>query len=428
MIFWGLLFFFVLEYVRPTSYVPALLVLRLNSIIPLVNFVGALLTKGRATMRAAVAEGNTWIILFLLFLVGISVLTADVTLYAYTGFTTVLGYAMAYWVMMSELNTIERLKTMCKALVVVHLIVAALNPNVFMDPSSRQYLSSGFFLGDGNDFALSLNIVVPLCLGVILDAAKIRERLVWGGGLVILVACVVLTQSRGGTMALGGMGVYYWFKSDKKIQTGLIALVFVGLIFAYAPATYFERMNSLANTQEDSAAARIEAWKVGVRMGMDHPLLGIGVGHFGVKFGTTYLPKNLGGPWMTAHSIYFLALGELGFPGLITVLVFILWNLWANSQLSRELRDTDRYAEMRLLSSTSAALISFAIGAAFLSCLYYPHLYVLAGLMGGTRRVIRERAAVTPAATPNAGVVPITYHWTLRRPAVSHVAAGHRRR
>lgn len=421
MIYWGLLLFFILEYVRPTSYIPALLPLKLNSLVPLGNFAGTVFTRGATAGRTIFTEPNTWLILFLLFLVQVSVLTADVTLYAYTGFTTLLGYAMAYWVMMSELTDVKRLKGLFKALVFVHLVIAALNPSIFLEPETRQYLASGFFLGDGNDFALSINIVIPLCLCLLLDTKRVLAKMVWAGALLILVACVILTQSRGGTIALASMALYYWFKSDKKVQTAGLAVGLIALVLLLAPPAYFERMNMIADTQEGSASARLEAWKVGVRMAVDNPILGVGAGHFGVKFGTTYLPRNISGPWMTAHSVYFLALGELGFPGLFFVVGFVVHNLLANSRVTRELLAAGyegRETEYRILASTSASLIAFAAGSAFLSCLYYPHIYVICGFMAAARVVIRQRLGEKGSAVQTAAARPreVSVHWALRRP------------
>ena len=67
-------------------------------------------------------------------------------------------------------------------------------------------------------------------------------------------------------------------------------------------------------------------------MALDHPLLGVGAGHFpdGVRLADT---GALDIPWQTAHSIYFLILGELGFPGLAVLLLFIVSNLVANRRL-----------------------------------------------------------------------------------------------
>jgi probable O-glycosylation ligase (exosortase A-associated) len=417
VIYYGLLLFFVLDYVRPGSYVPGLTALRLNSIVPLANFAGTILSRGATAWEYVAAERNTWIIAFILLLVFGSFLTADVTLFAYQGLTTLLGYAMAYWVIMSEVTTRARIKGVFVTLVFVHLAVAYLNPILFTDPNNRHYITSGFFLGDGNDFALSVNVAVPLCLFLLLDAKKKILKLAWALALLILIACVVLTQSRGGTIALAAMGLYYWLKSPKKAQTAMIGAVVVTLILAFAPGAYWTRMAMLADTQEGSASGRIGAWKVAVRMAADHPLLGVGAGHFGVKYGLEYRTRDVEGSGMTAHSLYFLALGELGVPGLAVVLFFVFWNLAENKRLILQLRSAGaaREPDVQLVSSASASLIAFASGAAFLSCLYYPHIYILCGILGATRHVVRESAVGAPVAVPVPVTPVLTYHPALRK-------------
>ncbi|HET7217822.1 MAG TPA: O-antigen ligase family protein [Vicinamibacterales bacterium] len=403
MIYRGLLLFIVFEYLRPTSYIPALLVLRLNSLVPLSLALGNIFAPTRVSHSDVVNERNTHVFLGLLFLIGLSILTADVTLYAYTVFTTVIGYLLVYWVISKQVVELYQLKGVFRTLVLVHVVVALLNPAMFTQPDTRHYLASGFFLGDGNDFALSVNVVIPLCLFLLFDAKKIVPRIFWGLTLLFLVLCVVATQSRGGTIALGVVCLFYWFKSDKKALTGMLAIAALMLVLVLAPPAYFQRMNTI-NTQEGSAQGRIKAWNAGFRMALDHPLLGVGAGHFPVKYGAEYR-LTLDTPWQTAHSIYFLILGELGFPGLFLLLYFIISNLVRNATLVKEARARDPDGDgvpTRLLASTSASLLAFATGGAFLSAIYYPHWYVIGGLLVASRAIIQrlDEAKVTVGVAP----------------------------
>ena len=86
MIYAGFLLFLVLEYVRPGSYVPALNLLRLNSLVPLSVIAGTFLSSRGAPTGEILRETNTKLIGFFLVLIGFSVLLADVTFYAYTTF------------------------------------------------------------------------------------------------------------------------------------------------------------------------------------------------------------------------------------------------------------------------------------------------------------------------------------------------------
>ena len=444
MIYLGLLGFFFTEYIRPTSYIPALTVLHLNSLVPLTTVVASFLTAGQATIYRLASETNVRIIAGFLGLIFLSFLTADVQEYAWNGFTTVLGFALMTWAIGSEVTTLRRVKGLIITLIAVHVLIAALNPVLFTDPETRHYVTSGSFLGDGNDFALSLDIIVPLCLFLLLDSKKAIARIFWVCALLVLVAGVVVSQSRGGTIGLACVGAYYWTKSHRKVQTGLLIVLVVGLILAMAPGNYFARIGTIGDTTEGSASARLTAWGVSLRMAFDNPLLGVGAGHFGVKIGNEYRPQQFFGSGMTAHSIYFLALGELGLPGIILLVSFIVSNLRANRELSKELKTRNPTAyesELQLLASTSAAVIAFASAGAFLSALYYPHLYVLGGILTASRNVIRERTAGAPSDTAHPVAKPkeISLHWALRppppktlggarppRPAIPSPAVGHK--
>ena len=49
-----------------------------------------------------------------------------------------------------------------------------------------------------------------------------------GLSLLVLIFCVISTQSRGGTLALGFVAFHYWLKSPKKMVTGAVAGPFDG--------------------------------------------------------------------------------------------------------------------------------------------------------------------------------------------------------
>lgn len=392
MIYLGLLLFFVFEYVRPTTFFPGLEPLRLNTIIPVGTALLNSVSSGRVSNGDFWGDTNGRLMLVILGLLLISVATAPVQQFAYDTLKAVVGYVLISWVIVKQVTSLTRMKGVILTLIGIHVFLAISTPQMFAETDSRAYLASGTFLADGNDFALSINVIIPLCLFLLLDVRKARTKLAYGGLLMFLVACVVLTKSRGGTIALACVGLYYWMKSDRKVLTTAVAAVAVVGIFLYAPGSYFDRMNTM-NTEEGSAQARITAWKTATRMAMDHPVLGVGAGSFPGAY-SVYRPQDAEGPaTMTAHSIYFLVLGELGFPGLFWLVAFLSTNLFANRALARQLRQRASQGPLthtRLLWSLSASVIAFASGGAFLSQVYTPHLYVLAGLLAASRRLARQ--------------------------------------
>lgn len=390
MVYYGLLLYFVLEYIRPGSYVPAFNALHLNSIVPLAVLLGSLLSKGKVKVSDVFGSMNARWIMFLLSLLVISGLTCDVKHYALDVFEKVLGYCFVFVVLKKELYDIDRIKGVLTTLVLAHLAVGALTPEMFSGDGQRHYIASGSFLGDGNDFALSVNLAIPFCLFLMLESQSVTKKIFYSAALAVLVLAVVATQSRGGIMALACVGFYYWLKSDKKI-IGVIGIVMViVLIISVAPPQFFERMETLTQTgdkMEGSAQGRILLWGAAIRMATDHPLLGVGAGHFPPKFGAEYPPDGYRKneiPWQTAHSSYFLVLGELGIPGIIFLLGIIVSNLLAGERTLRKTKPqsvSHNVDSRNLLIALNASLIAFMVGGAFLSGAYYPHIYLLAALL-----------------------------------------------
>ncbi|MCP9453363.1 MAG: O-antigen ligase family protein [Nitrospira sp.] len=415
MALYGILLFFILEYVQPGNYAPILLALHVNSIVPLGTLLLSMISNGPVRASDVLTSPNARWLMYLLGLMILSGLTCDVKHYALNVFQMVLGYCLAYFFMRKELYTIDRLKKVIVTLVLVHIVVGVLNPELLANDGQRHYVRAGYFLGDGNDFALSINIAIPLCLFLMLTAKSKMMRLVSIGFLFLLVFAVVATLSRGGILALFSLGFYYWLKSDRKILGAIGLVIVVCFVFTIASPQFFDRMATLTKTGEErdgSAQGRIFAWKAAINMALDHPLLGVGVGHFPVKYGAQYQPKEFGLnaiPWQTAHSSYFLLLGELGFPGLIFIVGLIISNIVAGEQLLQQIRrkgSKDFLVERHLVTALNASLIGFAVGGAFLSAAYYPHLYLLAALLECGREFGRKALVSTASAAEEKIAVP----------------------
>lgn len=419
MVYYGLLLFFALDYIRPGSYVPAMNALHLNSIVPLSAMLGSLVSKGQVKVSEVLSSPNARWIMFLLLLIVISGLTCDVKRYALDVFEQVFGYCIIFFIIKKEVYSLDRIKGVFATLVLVHLVIGALTPELFSGDGERHYIASGGFLGDGNDFALSVNIAIPLCLFLMQSADGFTKKMFFAGALGVLILGVVATQSRGGILALASVGLYYWSRSARKILGAIGMAVVVMAIFVVAPPQFFDRMGTMTQTGEEeregSAQGRVLAWRAGIRMAMDHPLLGVGPGLYPYKYGAEYKPEGYGLneiPWQTAHSSYFLLLGELGLPGLIFILSIIGVNLVAGERLLREAKQrlANEDPEPRnLVVALNASLIAFMVGGAFLSGSYYPHIYVLAALLECGRAICNKAYAGVAVASTSETALPLGY-------------------
>jgi probable O-glycosylation ligase (exosortase A-associated) len=389
MLYIGLLISLFLDYVRPDTYVPIIGLLKINSIVPILVTIGAIFYESVNDNNRIIKHTNTKLFLFFLFLLTISVLVSDVTEFSFKIFKLVFGFLLWYYIIIKLVTDIEKIKGVFRVFVISHILLVILNPDVVLDPATRTYITGNAFLGDGNDFSLSVSLTVAMCLFLILDSKKTLHRVLYIIALSILIFAIIGTQSRGASLALMGMFAYLWWMGRQKIVGIILISTVVITIIAFAPPVYFERMNSITNYQsEGSAMGRIIAWKTSIRMAAAHPVTGVGAGHFPVKLGTEFRPPEFGYqnlPWLTAHSSYFLILGELGIPGIVFFLALLITNYRRNNKYIKMIRkkedpsDEDQvYGKLFLMLNSS--LIAFAIGGAFLSVAYYPHIFVLTGL------------------------------------------------
>lgn len=393
-LYWWLLVAVFFEYARPGYQYHFLMALPLNSIIPLTLFAVALFAGGQRPWGDIAKDGMfKWPFIMVGFVL-ISMGWASVTQYAMNTFTLILGYLLLFILMARIITTRRRLYGLFMTLVGSHLFLLAHNPVVITDPYTRHYIVGATFLGDGNDFSLSLVILLPLVLALFRGAASKVGRIASLALLVVLILAIVGTQSRGATLGMVAVFGYLWWRSPRK-GPGLVAIAVALLgVLAYAPDVYLQRMKSLRNPQQESSAeARMKAWAAGTRMATSN-VLGVGAGNFPNNF-PKYRSDDAPVRWMTAHSMYFLALGELGFLGLLLVFKFLAGNILANGRLRSKLvhpatGPPDNLKDIRLLDLVSASVVGLAVSGAFLSVTYYPHLFVVTAICMAARSICAE--------------------------------------
>jgi putative inorganic carbon (HCO3(-)) transporter len=406
-LYWWLLVVLIFEYARPGSFVPPLDVLKLNTLLPLSLFVLTLFAKGLRPFPEIFRDPIARWMTFYIMLMFLSIFTAEVSLYSYELFQGALGYFFFFLIIARVATTEQRIVGVYMTLVLAHLFLVIANPNLILSPESRSYVQGGTFLGDGNDFALSVCILLAPTLYAALNGPTRARRLIYWGFVAILFLCVVGTQSRGGTLAAGAVLALLWYGSQRKFQ-GLLGLGIVVLaVLAYAPSVYFERMGTITDYEnESSAQGRIIAWKAGFKMAVDHPVFGAGTGNFPTEFGSKYATPGF--PWMTAHSMYFLVMGELGFTGLITLGSILLGSFLSSMLLRRRILrsiqpgapDPERARRAQFLLMLSGSMLAFMVAGAFLSVAYYPHVFVVPALLLAARAVTRSELGLVESREP----------------------------
>ncbi len=256
-------------------------------------------------------------------------------------------------------------------------------------------LNAPFFMGDRNDFAWAMLVMMPIIAVLLIGRRGVLTRALALAGIAAGVVGVVFSQSRGGAIGLVAVVLYGWLIVSKRRILGLGAVLVVGLgVYIVAPSGYFERMETVATYEEDnSAQGRLEAWTRATQMALDYPL-GVGAGNFPSSYGRHYIDVDStriwygARRWINAHSIYFRVLGEYGFIGLTMLLWIIVGSIRDNIAVARVLQQhPDPPLHPRWPALVNMSIVGFAVAGLFLGGFDFPHLFLLAGLTIANRRV-----------------------------------------
>lgn len=390
---WLLLALFV-EYARPASVLTFLDFPYFYSLVPMTLLLVSMFAPGLRPMREIFSDRLAKYVVIFFFLVLIAIPLAHNVDFSVRVAEQVVGRVFLCLLIARLVTTLARVRGVIVALFIAHMFLLAMNPEALFNPETRNYIKGASFLGDGNDYALSLCILLPCLIEMGLGARSKVWRLVCFAGALVVVFAIIATQSRGGTLGLLAVLGWLWWRSPRKIVAGVAIFIVAVAGLLYAPAEYFSRMDTLTTGATDrSAQARITAWKGAIGMGLKNPVFGVGTGHFGSRWG------------MTAHSTYMLTLAELGLPGFICVVMLVFGNIYDNSKMRTRLLaragpgpDDPTRSMARTVDLFTTAMVGFAVPGAFLSAAYYPHIYVLTGLLISVRQIAAPYAgAGTPA-------------------------------
>ncbi len=278
-------------------------------------------------------------------------------------------------------------------------------------------------LGDRNDFALHLVMVIPLLVFLLGQFRRAWTKVFTGGVLALTVLAVVSTQSRGGLVSLVAVGLWMVFRSGRKLLA--ITLVAAGslMVVTLAPDSWFNRMETLGAAEEDgSFMGRVQAWKRASAIAIDNPV-------FGGGFRAVQAPslferyRDAQGflgfvdtPPATfaraAHSIYFEVMSDVGLVGLALFLAVMFSNFVMGASVRRRAKALGPEARWAadLATMLNIAMVAYLVGGAALSLAWVDLPYVLVMMVATLDRILRieqeRRKKATEAqvqvVTPNA--------------------------
>lgn len=248
--------------------------------------------------------------------------------------------------------------------------------------------------GDNNHYALVLLMTVPLLLYVFRYASAKIVKLAALGAFFLTFFAVLATDSRGALLTLMAMGLWLILLSKHKIMGLVIAAVLVTLTMQFAPAEWFDRMDTIKTADEDrSFMGRVTAWKRASAIALENPVLGGGFhAGQGVSIYEQFRYKQglLGfvdtpdtGYAAATHSIYFEVMGDLGFVGFLLFMAALASVFYNRRRILRRVSADPARLEWAgdLANFIAAGMVAYMVGGAALSAAYFELPYYLIMLM-----------------------------------------------
>ncbi len=235
---------------------------------------------------------------------------------------------------------------------------------------SRVWGPPGSFIEDNNELGLALLMILPLFY--FLYKQLDRKWMRWGmlAAMVLISVSIIGSQSRGCMLAGLAVAFFFWLKSSNKFPMTIAIAVLLSGLLAFAPQTWYDRMDTISKYEEDnSAMGRINAW--GYAFNVANSRL-TGAGYNSYSYETFYIYAPDPGDVHAAHSIYFGVLADHGWIGLILFLS-LLYISWKNAVwIIRHCRGFEQHDWLvDLAKMLQISLIAYASGGAFYSLAYF---------------------------------------------------------
>ena len=266
-------------------------------------------------------------------------------------------------------------------------------------------------IGEPNRYAQVLVVLLPLAVLQFRTARSPKWRALALIAAASILGGMCLTFSRGALLTgaiVFAMMAATRLLNAKDIFTCAMAItlfvVFVDPEVATRLASLerlkvlFTRTHSASETLDSSAIRRYEENAAAWHVFLDHPILGVGPGHFSTFYSMPY-SNRIGLIQQTkgyrGHNLYLETLAETGLIGLLSLLAIIfvvMRGLWReHKRLAQRCPELDYMAVGFFLS-----LAAYAISAVFAHLSYQRYFWLLVAVSSAALRIIHQASQERP--------------------------------
>ncbi len=198
------------------------------------------------------------------------------------------------------------------------------------------------FLGK-NGIGTILATAIPIIQLSIISECEVYHYLFF----VLIISGLILSMSQGAWVGLCMGELFLLTLGNKKIRKSITILVLSALlsltILSVHSAITGTNLLSFFYTRLDpyssSKIERVYIWKASIKMFLDHPILGIGIGTFPLIYPSYKLPQAYETSMSFAHNLPLNILAETGILGFLSFFTFIVSLYIRGIRLYRKTQD-----------------------------------------------------------------------------------------
>jgi putative inorganic carbon (hco3(-)) transporter len=255
------------------------------------------------------------------------------------------------------------------ALILVVIYTLIKHSSYGFDEETGHWIMSPFY-NDHTAYGAAISMFIPVLFGfLVYPEIKRKTRFFISIALLILIAGLILSYGRAAWISVVmAFGVFLILILRIKFYWLLIFFaMFFGLIFTFqnqiidmleknkqdSSANLVEHIQSISNISSDASnLERINRWQAALRLFEERPVVGWGPGTYQFVYAPfqrskekTIISTNLG-DMGNAHSEYLGPLSEMGFPGMLIVLILMIYVIYTGVKVYKYSRGEIRYLSL----------------------------------------------------------------------------------
>jgi len=386
--FVGLMFYAFIEYSRLPEMYPIFQLLDLGKVAIILAAVGYLASpRAQSGVRSSSRGIDTAVLVFTIGNLLSSCFASQQT-HVWGAFLQAVYYATVYFLLTRILTSFWQIRTFLFLVLLLNLKLAQHTVR-----SYSMYRSSGMsdmriimsggagagvtsFFGNAGDRGLAMTVVWGIVWAWLVGKVEKKRsvRVFLAICFVLFFFAILFCGTRGAVVGAAAIVLAALARSPKRIGAAFLAIVFLLGVWLILPGASKQRFGAAWDWQTDpDTASRITYWGLGLEMFEHNPILGVGPGNF------VYLnPFN-----QVEHSVYVQVLSGLGLVGTTSFLAMLVLFFRLNARTRKLALQTGggrRSFAYCLAFGLDLGMVGYLTSGAFLSVLYYPHLWILLGL------------------------------------------------